>query len=57
MRPVAADTAVAEPAVFVAVTAMRMVASTSAAVSRYSASVAPSMSVQLEPLPSHRRHW
>lgn len=54
---VCADTAVAEPARFVPVTATRIVVPTSAATSVYVCPVAPAMSAQLPPPLSQRRHW
>src|SRR6266508_917971 len=47
----------ADPAAFVAVTAMRIVEPTSELASAYVFDVAPLMSVQLLPPASHRRHW
>src|SRR3954451_8477517 len=54
---VGSDVARAEPATFVAVTTTRTVWPTSAAVATYVRAVAPGMSAQPWPAPSHRRHW
>jgi hypothetical protein len=54
---VAAEDAVAEPAVLLAVTETRIVTPTSADVSRYVALVAPVIAAQEAPVESHRRHW
>jgi hypothetical protein len=53
---VAAESAVAEPELLVAVTRARIVDPTSAAMSVYEAAVAPAMLTQLAPPVSQRRH-
>jgi hypothetical protein len=52
-----ADTAVADPAEFAAVTATRNVDPTSPDDNRYDDPVAPATSTHAEPDESHRRHW
>lgn len=54
---VCADSAAPVPYAFVAVTAPRSVAPTSAAVTRYDDCVAPEIEVQFAPDASQRSHW
>jgi len=56
MTAVAADTETVEPDALVAVTATRIVEPVSLA-SVYVVAVAPSMSAQVAPVESQRRHW
>jgi hypothetical protein len=54
---VVAETALAEPDVFVAVTCARIFTPTSLLVSEYDCAVAPLTDEQLPPPVSHRCHW
>jgi hypothetical protein len=54
---VAAESAVADPDAFVAVTRARIVEPTSPLTRTYDAPVAPAMSTQADPSASQRRHW
>src|SRR4051794_33770057 len=54
---VAAVLAAVAPAALRAVTTARIVCPVSSPVSAYVVPVAPAMSVQFAPPPSHRRHW